>query len=397
MTNIPIIERGAKIGLHVERPNQARLWLDEVKKRGARPAFVFSISHPGLGFDVRAVFGTAVPMITRFYTPWWDSAHGVETWSDAQIHQLAGAAVQYIFDHTNPDERAVNDYYAVLNEADPLGADLGPAADYAWFRFGVYLRYVAEEATRRGIKILTPGTNFGTPEWSQMQALIDSGVFQALQGGGHGWLLHEGVIPGSGDPLAFDNLPIPGAPAVPGAGSLVYRYRYLNHALQLRGLGPVLIVISEWRSNAGYDVGQIGQVVSEIAQYDRELRRDAYVLGFAGFTFDPTDGWVGENYNPVYLHPLFLDYMAGERNVANSTVLPQPVRRVTNQQVFNAVSAVSQAAGVNLIGLMPHDLVRAMVAARGAPYSGPAPTDWGLTPEQKAAIVAELKRRGLAG
>ena len=63
---------------------------------------------------------------------------------------------------------------------------------------------------------------------------------------------------------------------------------------------------------------------------------------------------------------------------------------VSNQSVFNAVREVSGALKINLIGLMPHDLLDFMAARRDRIYEGPSVQGWGLTDEQKALVIEKM-------
>jgi len=69
---------------------------------------------------------------------------------------------------------------------------------------------------------------------------------------------------------------------------------------------------------------------------------------------------------------------------------PYTPAALTNQQVFDAIGQVARALHVNLIGLMPNDLLDLMVAHRDRPYVGPPVQLWGLTSEHKRLIVEAL-------
>ncbi len=113
--------------------------------------------------------------------------------------------------------------------------------------------------------------------------------------------------------------------------------------------------------------------------YDVRARNDPYVLGFAGFTIDPSENWKQADYTPYYDSPECTNYQIAEKDKIDD---------MTNQQALNAIATVGQKGGRNLFAQMPHDLLDQMVNARTAEYTGPSPLTWGLTDAEKAAIVA---------
>ena len=85
----------------------------------------------------------------------------------------------------------------------------------------------------------------------------------------------------------------------------------------------------------------------------------------------------------------FADQLAAALPAAGPPYTPT----VKNQAVLDAVGRVGKAVGQNLVGQMPNDLLDKMVANRQAPYVGPPLQGWGLTDEQKAQVVADLRSR----
>jgi hypothetical protein len=168
--------------------------------------------------------------------------------------------------------------------------------------------------------------NAGTPEWVDMTAIVDTGVFSRAKAGGHILALHEGVfgndpidngwnihfVDENGNPINQDTgivAPggwIPGAPVVEGAGPMSFRYRFLYHLLKERD-EVVPLFVSEFYAGGGYDPVNLPDVVGRMQWYDREMRHDDFALGFGPFTLGPTSQWVGQNYEFAY--PTLIAYM----------------------------------------------------------------------------------------
>ena len=300
---------GDKTWLHVIEPHDARSLIQRAKDQGTPFMGVKSLNF-GLLLETQEISPQTM-RVARAYTPQYDNSEDILNWTDAFMQQRAGEIVQWVFDHSNAQERAAVHYWELLNEIDPLGGDLGLEADHAWAQFGALCKYLCEAATARSLHILTPAFNYGTPEWSQMQAFVSSGVFRAMKLGGHGLSLHEGVHPDSSDPLAFG--PIPGAPSVPGAGPTVFRYRYLYEGLLRPQRLVVPLLISELYLGGGFGVEALPRLVF----YDKQVRADGYVLGHALFTLDPSADWINQNYIGLLGSDEYFAYKRAEFSVAN--------------------------------------------------------------------------------
>lgn len=308
-----VISRGSKIGIHCIQPNQTMPFVRRVKELGFSFPVVKGVDNAGLAIDVKRESPETIT-ITRFVNDKWDSAQDVVNWSLETIVQAARESIQIIFDRTNLEERQAANYFEIVNEADPPQAE-------GWKDFGIFLCELVREANRRGIKLCLPAFNAGTPEWDEMNALASTGLFKLMKDGGHILSIHEGsfsnsIMDGFGDI-------IPGAPQVQGAGSMCFRYRYLYHILKQRD-EIVPCVVSEWYHGDINITVPTQEIVSRLAWYDNEIRKDYYVWGVLPFTADPSPGWVHQNYNPHY--PAFIDYMNSTKTVANAVeTVPTPI------------------------------------------------------------------------
>jgi len=210
--------------------------------------------------------------------------------------------------------RQAVDYWEVTNE--PLGGGV-PSDAYA--RLAVLMLKCMDIAAANDLKLAIFGFNAGTPEWADMLAIVETGVFARAQAGGHILTLHEGVfgdgpidkwwnvhfVDPDGNPIAQDTgvtAPggwIPGAPVLEGAGALCLRYRFLYHLLQQRG-ELVPLFVSEFYAGGSYDPADKADVVARMLWYDAQIAADDYVLGFAPFTLGPVPDWKNQDYEPFY-------------------------------------------------------------------------------------------------
>jgi hypothetical protein len=217
---------------------------------------------------------------------------------EADLEAYAGEIMRVIFDklEKQPELAGAVDYWEPINE--PLGGGVSTAA---YERLAKLMIHCMDLAEQRGLRLALFSFSAGTPEWDDMTAIVDTGVFARAKAGGHILALHEGVY---GDvPITQWYGPehtIPGAPSIPDTGSLTGRYRYWYYLLQQRDQ-VIPLFISEFYAGGGYaDSARVNDVKKRFEWYDRQLQRDDYVLGFAPFTLGPTSQWVDQDYAFFY-------------------------------------------------------------------------------------------------
>jgi hypothetical protein len=308
-----VITKGSKIGIHAIWPNQTMSFVRKAKELGFRFSVVKGVDNAGLAMDVKRESPETIT-ITRFVNR-WDSLQDVQLWSQETRLQFARESIQLIFDRTNEEEYNAADYFEVINEASPKGF---------YYEFGLALIELVKEADKRGVKLCLPAFNAGTPEWSEMVSLANTGLFKLMKDGGHILAIHEGSL-SDNMKEGFGDI-IPGAPRVDGAGSMSFRYKYLYHLLKERN-EIVPCIITEFYAGMNYNISS-SQMIDNFAWYDGGTRLDYFVLGVLPFTVDPSPGWAHQNYNPYYL--AVLEYMNFIKDFPNaleviSTPVPQPV------------------------------------------------------------------------
>lgn len=307
---VHVIEKGSKIGMHSFRPKTVIPFVQKAVDRGIVWPLVKAIADAGVGQTVKALSPQTIT-ITRFVNTAEDSAQGVETWTQTEMVKHAHDVLAFAMGNSirQAQLRSGTDFIEPINEADPPGVN-GHTA------FGKYLCEMVRQANALGIHIIIPAFNSGTPEWSEMVALTETGLFGLMKAGGHALAMHEGTVRGNPVDLGFGDR-IPGAPVVAGAGSQCCRYRYLYHILKQRN-EVVPLVISEFYGSGSYSLPPAEQV-ERFAWYDNECRKDPYVLAVLPFTIDSIPGgdWADQDY--TYAYPAVLDYLDREKNLPNAT------------------------------------------------------------------------------
>ena len=214
----------------------------------------------------------------------------------------------------DPSLRQAIDYWELTNE--PLGGGV-PAEVYA--RLARLTIKCVDIAEANDLKLGIFGFSAGTPEWVDMRAIVETGVFARAKAGDHILTLHEGVfgdapidkwwdvhfVDGDGNPTTEKTgvtAPggwIPGGPILDGAGALCLRYRFLYHLLQERD-EVVPLFVSEFYAGGSYDPANKADVVARMQWYDGQIGADDYMLGFGPFTLGPVPDWEKQDYEPFY-------------------------------------------------------------------------------------------------
>lgn len=321
-----LISTGPKIGLAIIRPNQGMPLVRRALAAGWHWPLAKATDNAGFLLDV-ARESPQTLCIYRHVNKDLDGAQDVATWPAARMAATAAIVLKAAVDPLSDAERAAADWIEPVNEADPPGVA-------GWRAYGLYLSELVRQAEARGLRLALPAFSAGTPEWDEMQAFVGTGLFQLLKAGGHILTAHEGVL-SAADPLAVGS--IPGAPAVPGAGPMCWRYRYLLAILRPLGLS-VPIVISEFYAGGGYS--DYGGMLARLALYDREIRKDPEVLAVLPFTVDPDPTWQHSDYTPFYGSGELWQYIRLEKDLPNATGDP-----TVDAQTQKAVDAIHAAQG----------------------------------------------------
>lgn len=315
------MKRGTLYGIHAEASSQAVPLMEKYQAAGAQVACLLAHENPGLCVDAKRI-NPSIVTIARWHNPVhkWEGGQDVFHWSASERQAFAEASIQLIFDRTNDTEYQASDYFCPgLNEWDPpegAGAGYRAMADV--------LKLLCQEAQRRSpemtarglhpIQLAIPGFNNGTPEWVEMLAMRESGLFKLMEARGDLLMVHEGVWWDEPITQGFGDL-IPGAPSVPdNAGSKCGRFNYWYGGLGIR----VPFVVSEWY-DGNKRVTPPDVRLAAMKWYDRLVRRNPYCRGFCPFELtDLVDGpWWQVDFTPTFRSQAMLEDMIAQKDVLN--------------------------------------------------------------------------------
>lgn len=274
----PIAAHGpSKLGLHTIRPNNALGFTQGVRDAGATLALVKAVDDFGYLRWVKAA-SPQTTTIGRSDVVTWVEPSGDPAEKASQVMSQHMARWRY--------EKDVVDYWEVLNENDPPTVE-----GHVWLaRFYIGAMNVAEA---NGYRLALFSYSVGVPQWTEWEAIVETGVFARARQGGHILALHEYNYPTMSDRW---NEPLQDQPAYEDRGVLTGRYRYLYRdfliprdeviplAITEGGLDPVL-----WQP--GQPLTWKERLVEEMIWYDTRLREDDYVIGAATFTVGGSWGW----------------------------------------------------------------------------------------------------------
>jgi hypothetical protein len=194
------------------------------------------------------------------------------------------------------------DYWEITNEMDPPSVD-------GYRQFAELHFHLMDIAEREGYKIALFSWNAGTPEWYELKAVVETGVFGRAKQGGHTLSIHEGTFgmqniktwygnfDENGNPDPSKNgcsLPLQDGTSTPSymdRGALCCRYRWLYEDFLIPRDEVIPVLVSEFGMGQYRNRGQTPQEwVAELSWFDERMREDYYVLGNCLFTL----GWTGQ-------------------------------------------------------------------------------------------------------
>jgi hypothetical protein len=308
----PVVEKGSKIGVHAMQPNRVGDFAQNLADGGARFPVVKAVDDLNWLTTVRQTIPGAIT-IARLSGN-WEACIGVEKpefLMDIHATRGIGAIVDVI--DGDPGLCDTVDYWEVYHEPDPPGP-------VGYRRLAEYMIKTIDLAEMHGLRLALFSLNARTPEWSEMEAMVATGVFGRAKEGGHILALHEGTFD-THDAQSEWGDSIPGAPQVEGAGPYNFRYRYLYHLLEQRN-EVVPLVVSEWY--CGDEQAASAQtLVDALAWYDDEASKDYFLWGVCPFTLGPTDDWSGSDYERVY--PSLVQHVLAVKDRQNARPPAPPV------------------------------------------------------------------------
>lgn len=278
---VPVIATGSKIGIH-------GIWSDDIVRTvitlnefDAPMCVVKAVDDLSYLNDAKAAGALTIARLTSPY-------EGVGGCTTGTSPEEMAAQLMSVIEPKLEIHGPYVDYWEVCNE--PLGGGCTPE-QYACL--AETMKHCMIKADGLNIKLALFAFNAGTPEWADMEAMIDTDVFQIAYNEGHIITLHEGSLNDNPIDYLHGEL-IPGAPYVPeGAGAMCGRFVYLIESIKLDGQDCPPIVVSEFYGH--YDTS----ATDNFAWYDSLVKNYPEILGFCGFTWGPTPAWKDQDYGPL--------------------------------------------------------------------------------------------------
>lgn len=337
----PVIEKGSKIGVHAIRAGNTKVYAAEVG---------FSVIKVVDDFGwVKDVYEQSPDTIFIGRRVWGgEGCQDVEMMDEEDMVCHAEEAIDKILRacDANPGLKDIIKYWEPYNEPDPPGAD-------GYRALAELQKVTMDVAEDHDLKLALFSLNSGTPEWDEMEAMVETGVFARAREGGHILATHEGTFD-THDPLEWWPDTIPGSPEVDGAGPLHFRYRFLYHLLEQRN-EVIPLVVSEWY--CGDEQSASIEVICDAMEwYDIQACQDYYVLGFCPFTLGPTGQWGHTDYDRFYRNGVTL-WMKTTADEENALPDSQPVTggkpRVDYERTYNVIpqdATLEEAVAIFLHG-----------------------------------------------
>ena len=310
-----VAKRGTKASFHAEKPDGVPGYVERLVHADAPPFTVKGVSDIGwLYYDVELPFANLVNTVARMQhdNEGCGLLHG-----DTTPEEMAAILMEPIVDAIGHDSnlREIN-FFEVANE--PGGG--GVSVEFH-VKLAETMKHCSFIADAMGIKIAAFSFNCGCPEWVDMVAMAETGVFGILYAGGHIVATHEGVL---GSDLSVDfgyGVQLEGAPYVEGSGIFCFRYKYLVAACELAESACPPILISEFYPGPRSG-GNAAEVVLRTAWYDKLARLDYMNWGTQLFTAGPYASM--EWSNMEYCIPAQETYAIEMKNEQNATPNGEP-------------------------------------------------------------------------
>lgn len=206
------------------------------------------------------------------------------------------------------------DYWEVANELDPDTAE-GHRC------LAEVMIYCMEIAESEGYHLGLFSYSLGVPEWSEMQAVVETGVFGKAKAGGHMFSLHEYAYPMD----RWYGEPLPGLPTYPNRGPLACRYRWWYEDFLKPRDEVIPLFITELNLLRDMPLVTPEAWIQQMAWYDARMREDYYVVGSHLFTLGGGGSWA--NFEFTKMLPALVEHMVAikdEQDPVWPTVVEKP-------------------------------------------------------------------------
>ncbi|MBN1488120.1 MAG: hypothetical protein JW981_10810 [Anaerolineae bacterium] len=294
----------SKLGIHAILSGGTIGALKKLKAAGAKMTTVKAVEGIGMLADVKKINPETVT-VGRYMKG--ADGHLVESPPlDGDLRKTARRVLDNLLPKWEPHRQYV-DFWEITNEMDPAGPE-------GHGKLGELFVHFIEFANQEGYKLAMFGYSLGVPEWEEIEAIVNTGVFSAAKAGGHALALHEYAYPMQ----KWYGEPLPGKPTYPNRGSLACRYRWWYEDFLIPRDEVVPLFLTE--ANLGLESRKVEfqEWMDQITWYDERLREDYYVIGAHLFTLGSAGGqW--RIYDFEAWVPMLVDYMISIKDTSDPT------------------------------------------------------------------------------
>lgn len=322
----------SKLGIHGILPGETLKVLQSLLAAGTTMPTVKSVEGIGWLQDVKAL-DASVQTVGR-YMRGADPGINVEGPPlDDNLRKTARQVMDSLLPKWAP-HRTYVDYWEIINEQDPPGAD-------GHRKLAELMIHCMEIADQEGYKLALFSYSMGVPEWDELEAIVATGVFGKAKAGGHALALHEYAYPMN----VWFGEPLPGRPTYPDRGPLACRYRWLYEDFLKPRNEVIPLFLTE--VNLAKDLPQVSvdEWMQQMAWYDTRMREDYYVVGAHLFSLGGAGSW--NNYDFTRMLPEMVKYMISVKDTQDPTWQDagsvMPVKPVTSEPVAPVEPTTSSA------------------------------------------------------
>lgn len=292
----------SKLGIHGIMPGETLNVIQQLKTRGIGMATVKAVASIGWLKDVKDLDPNIITLGRLM--------QGVDPSVNVEGPELYGnlrESARKVMDSLLPaweTHRDYVDYWEIVNEQDPSGPD-------GHRRLADLMAFCIDIAEREGYRLALFSYSMGVPEWDEIQAVVETGVFGKAKAGGHALSLHEYAYPMD----KWFGEPLPGRPTYPTRGPLACRYRWWYEDFLIPRNEVVPLFLTE--VNVARDLPLLSEQEwgRQMAWYDARLREDYYVVGAHLFTLGSAGSW--DNYDFGHLLPELVRRMEAIKDTEN--------------------------------------------------------------------------------
>lgn len=284
----------SKLGIHAILPAETISLMKQVMEEGAHIPTVKAVEAIGWLKEVKDLDPTTqtVGRLMRGI----DHDINVEGPPlDEDLEQVARDVMDNLLPLWEPHREYV-DYWEIINEQDPPGPE-------GHRRLAELMMHCMDIADAEGYHLGLFSYSLGVPEWEEMEAVVETGVFQQAKAGGHMFALHEYAFPID----KWFGEPLPGRSPKPDRGPLSCRYRYWYEDFLIPRDEVVPLFITEFNVAQEMPLISSSEWIAQVAWYDARIREDYYVIGAHIFTLGGAGSW--ENFDFARHLPALRDHI----------------------------------------------------------------------------------------